>query len=783
MKTIGLLLIIFSVANSAFGQDVSNTIRGTVIDKQSQFPIPSAKVIIIGSEPLVGTITDYDGNFEIKNVPIGRTAIQISFIGYEPITLSNLELKSGKELIINAGLEESLNMLNEIVIKAKSDKGETINKMNSVSGRTISIEEAGKFAGTLNDPARMAQNYAGVSGASDDRNDIIIRGNSPLGVLWRIEGIDIPSPNHFSSLGTTGGPVSMLNINNLSNSDFYTSAWSADYGNALSGVFDLKLRNGNNRKREYLAQVGFNGFEFGVEGPFSSKSNASYLINYRYSTLGFLSSIGINLGVGAAVPEYQDITFKLNLPTKKIGKFTLWGIGGVSNIEFEESGDGDSTNLYNDANQTSRFGSNTGVIGASHKYFFSKRTFSELILAYSISKSIGAIDSLSEESSSFNLFGFDRTQVKGSANFKINHKFNAKNTLVVGAIGEQYFTNILDSAYQNGNYRTISNNKGEATLLQSYINYQHKFNKKLTFNGGIHSQHFLLTNSNVVEPRIGFKHKINPRHTLSIGSGMHSQFQPITVYFIEEQVNNQITLPNQSLGFSKSIHNVLGYDFQISENLRLKSELYYQYLYEIPVDSFPSSFSMLNQGTDFVLPNGTGYVNEGTGYNYGLELTIERFFNKGYYFLFTTSLFDSKFKGSDNIERNTAFNGNYIFNVLGGKEFRLNKNLVLSFDTKITYAGGKRYTPINLEASKLYGVQINENDQLFENRHADYFRFDFKTTLKFNSKKINQEFSVDLQNLTNQKNIFQFGYNANSQSINTVYQRGFFPNVQYKIYF
>lgn len=783
MKLIFSIFLLFTFQQVIFSQVLTQTVRGTVIDKQSQGAIPGAKVMVLDSQPLLAAVTDNEGNFQILNVPVGRLTLVVKFIGYETVTLANLELKSGKELVVNVGIEESVMQLDQVEVTYTDEKSETINKMSTVSARTISTEEAGKFAGTLNDPARMAQNYAGVSGVSDDRNDIIIRGNSPLGVLWRMEGIDIPSPNHFSSLGTTGGPVSMLNINNLANSDFYTSAWTADYGNALSGVFDLRLRNGNSAKREYLAQVGFNGFEFGAEGPFSKKSNASYLLNYRYSTLGVISALGINLGVGAAVPQYQDLTFKFNFPTAKMGKFTVWGIGGVSAIEFAATGVVDSTNLYSNPKERTTFSSQTGVVGASHKYFFGTKTFSELILAYSYSGTTGAGDTLSESGEFFNTFGFDRTQQKASANFKINHKINARNTFTTGIIAESYFTDIKDSAYSFGAYRIISKNKGDAILLQGYINYQHKFSDKLVFNGGVHSQHFELTSSNVVEPRLGFKYNPNKRHTISIGAGLHSQIQPITVYFIEEELADKISYPNQNLGFSRAVHNVLGYDIQLSENVRLKTEFYYQYLFGIPVDTASSNFSMLNEGAGFILPNGTGYMNDGTGQNYGAEITFERFLNKGAYFLFTTSLFNSTYKGSDGIERNTAFNGNYIFNALGGKEFQLKHNLTLGFDVKVTVAGGRRTTPIDLEASKLEGSEVLYEDQLYEDQQKEYFRLDFKTTLKHNGKRVSQQFSVDLQNLTNQQNIFQTGYNANTQKIGTIYQRGFFPNVQYTIVF
>ncbi len=778
-----LYFLLFFVSFSSTAQELTQSIRGNVIDKESDFPIPGAKIQVLGIDPPIRALSDKDGNFVLQNVPLGRINLQITFSGYEPLNLQNLELKSGKELIVNAGLMEQVSTMEEVVIVYKDDKSNTVNDLSTVSARKISVEEAGKFAGTLNDPARMAQNYAGVSGVSDSRNDIIIRGNSPLGVLWRVEGIDIPSPNHFSSLGTTGGPISMLNINNLSNSDFFTSAWSADYGNALSGVFDLRLRNGNSQKREHLAQVGFNGFEFGAEGPFVKGKRASYLINYRYSTLGVLSALGINLGVGAAVPQYQDVTFKMNFPTKKAGNFTFWGIGGISEIEFLATGEVDSTNLYSSPYEDSRFGSKTAVLGASHKYFFNSKTFSELILAASYTNTIGAIDSVSTDASPFNTTGFDRTQTKYSANYKINHKFNAKAKLTVGAIFENYQVDMQDSSFVNGNYLVYSKFVGGSSLLQSYINYQYKFTEKFLINGGLHSQHFLLTNSNTLEPRIGLKYKANVRNTIGLGAGIHSQIQPISIYFTEKLENGVATYPNQNLDFTKALHTVLSYDFQFSENVRIKAEAYYQILYNVPVDTLPTSFSMINQGADFVLPNGYGYVNQGEGSNYGLELTFERFLSKGFYYLVTTSLFQSRFSGSDGIERNTAYNGNYIINGLIGKEFNLSQRFTLGFDTRVSYAGGRRYTPIDLDASIAAGREVKVMDQLFEAQHPNYFRLDFKTTLKHNGKKISQEFSVDLQNLTNQKNVFQSGYNNVTKRIGTVYQRGFFPNVQYKINF
>ena len=317
--------------------------------------------------------------------------------------------------------------------------------------------------------------------------------------------------------------------------------------------------------------------------------------------------------------------------------------------------------------------------------------------------------------------------------------------------------------------------------MQSYVNWQYRPDDKLTFNLGLHQQYFALSKSNAIEPRLGMKYKANEKHTLSFGAGLHSQLQAIVVYFSKDSFTD--VQPNKGLDFSKSAHCVIGHDYLFGKNMRLKTEVYYQHLFNIPVDEESSSFSMLNAGADFTLPNRTGITNTGTARNYGVELTLEKFFSKGYYFLVTASVFDSKYKGSDEVERNTLFNGNYVFNTLVGKEFQMGKNKTLSFDTKFTSAGGRRYTPIDLETSGIQGKEVRFENLAFSEQYDDYFRIDFKITFRLNGKKISQEWLVDLTNLTNKQNIFQQTYNAKANALETSYQRGLFPNIQYRIYF
>lgn len=761
-------------------QHLTQTLKGTVIDKSAQYPLMGVNVVLLNDDTFTATTTDMDGNFKLEKVPVGRQALKCSYIGYEDIVLPNILINSAKEMVLSIEMEEKISELGEVVVTDKKSKDKAINEMASVSARTISIEEMTRFSGSIQDPARMAQNYAGVAGASDDRNDIIVRGNSPTGVLWRLEGVDIPSPNHFSALGTTGGPVGMLNANNLKNSDFLSSAFPAEYGNALSSVFDLKLRTGNTERFEFLGQIGFNGFELGAEGPIGIGKNASFMGNYRYSTLSIFSALGIDFGTGSAIPQYQDLTFKINIPTKKAGRFSLWGLGGLSYIEFLAEDNGDD-NLFNEDNENSRFESNTGVIGLSHLYFFNNNTYSKLSIAMSGTESIGDIEKINEDKSITPFNAQDNSQVKYNVSWKFNRKFNAKNRLTFGLQQELFNISVEDSVYLDENWKTLLDFGGNAALSQAFIQYQNRISDQLKLNLGLHGQYFNLSNSFAIEPRIGLQYEPNDLNTFSLGAGMHSQLQPIVIYFIEDEESGKTT--NEDLDFTKSIHLATGWDRSLNENMRIKLEAYCQYLYSVPVDEEPTDFSLLNTGADFGFPFRSNLINEGTGENYGLELTIEKFFSNNYYFLITGSVFESTYTGSDNVRRNTLFNTNYVSNLLVGKEFKLSNKFSITIDAKVTYAGGRRYTPILLEESIAEGETVRDDNQIFEERYKDYFRSDLKIGFRQNAKKISQTFSVDLQNFTGSQNIFIQDFKASTNSIATTYQRGFFPDVRYQILF
>lgn len=760
-------------------QESTQTIRGTVIDRESKQPLIGATVSVSNGTLIGGTSTDAEGNFKIEKVPLGRKNIKVTYIGYEVLNYPDVMVTAGKEVILNLTMVESVTKMNEVTISydRKKDPTVTNNDMATVSSRSFNPDDTKKYAGALGDPSRMAANFAGVVSGNDSRNDIVVRGNSPNAMLWQMEGVNIPNPNHFGSSFNTGGPVSMLNSNNIGKSDFFTSAFPAQYGNANGGVFDLVLREGNNEKREFLGQVGFNGFEVGAEGPFSKTSKASYIFNYRYSTLGLMKNIGVNVGTGAATPLYQDMNFKVAIPTKGKGKITLWGMGGFSSIDLLGK-DVDTTeiNFYGQRDQNTLPRYRTGVTGASYEKSLTSKTWAKFTLAASHSYSNYYIDSLALPSDNVYRKGEGHFQDnKYSAVLNITHKFDSKNSLNAGATNDlTQFDYFNKDVYNFGTIDSVRvNQQGNVNLTQAYIQWKHRFNARFTANVGVHSQYMSVNEQLVAEPRLGLRYALNEQSSINAGYGLHHQMMPVYNIFVRNGLGEET---NKKVEFSRSNHFVVGYENMLTQTLKVKVEAYYQYLDKIPVNNYPSSYSAVNVGAAFEPSDESNLVNTGTGENYGVELTLERYFNKGFYYLVTGSLFDSKYKGSDGIERNTAFNTKYAANVLAGKEFKVGKKgTVLYTNVKLTTIGGKYFTPLDFTASAIKGQAVYDKSNAFSEKQSAYFRMDVKVGYRKDFKASSMEFAIDFQNISNHQNIFSQGYNKFKNTVSYEYQQGFFP--------
>jgi hypothetical protein len=793
---INIFLMLLFVCSVISGQQ---TIKGTIVDLESKYPLPGVNVVVISdTTKLLGAATDMYGKFKIEGVSLGRHQVKITYLGYNP-QVKTIIVNSAKEVILNVSIEESSTLMDEVVIESSNGR-DVKNEMAMVSAQVFSVEETERYAGSRGDPARMASNFAGVTGADDSRNDIVVRGNSPLGVLYRVEGVDIPNPNHFSVSGSTGGPVSIINNKILSNSDFFTGAFPAEFGNSTAGVFDLKLRSGNNEKYEFTGQLGLFGTELLAEGPISKKNGSSFLVMYRYSTLVLFGALGIDFGTDA-IPYYQDLNFKLNFPLKKGGNVSLWAMSGISRIDILISEQKNKNELetfgVNDKDQYFRTGMAVG--GITYSKPLNEDTYIKSSLAMSrdqqrsnhqlIYREVAnpegdfRLDSITD----FMRFTFNTTKFTSST--FVNSKVGNKGVLKAGYNADFFITSFHDSIIDTATYvwNQRWNSDESFALIQPYVSYKYKASEKLVFTGGLHYSYFSLNNSvSGVEPRAGMKWMLNKKNTVSLGVGRHSQIQPIYTYFGILPGNK---VPhNTQMGMNKSSHAVLGYTRQLSSKLGLKVETYYQQLSNIPVETKPSAFSLINGGSGFSRLFPDTLTNDGVGRNYGVEITLQKYFSNNWYMMATGAFYDSKFTGSDGIQYNTSFNNRFATSFLAGKEFQLSKDRTLGFGTNVTLAGGKPYGDVDVVKTTLTGEVIFQDKGFNEKQFNNYFRLDFKISFKKNAKKVTHEVAFDLVNVTGQQNILNLTYapSANvsgNEAVRENYQLGFLPIFYYRIDF
>lgn len=767
------LLTICSLTLHAQKNDFTQTVRGTITDTQTLEAIEFATVVLFNNEKQYAGLTMEKGEFLLQNIPVGRYHFMATLVGYSGYTINNVLVYSGKETVLEIALEQKVTQLEEVIITPKVEKNRPISQMAAVSTRMLSMEEANRYAGSWGDLGRMTANFAGVAAADDSRNDIVIRGNSPTGVLWRLDGFDIPNPNHFGSMGGTGGPVGMLNNNQLSNSDFYTGAFPAQFGNATSGVFDLQMRNGNNQKREYMASIGFNGLEFGAEGFFFKNSKASYMINGRYSFLEIAQAIGtVFASTDGAIPKYKDLSAKVNIPLKR-GNLSFVILMGTSSIKPES--DMTDTLYWGPGDLGSKiFMKNEQLFaGMNYSFRFSSTTRLENRLSvqrFNADLSVDRVTFNNEETSIY--YRGKNMETRPAWQSTLFHRFNMKNSLQAG-IGADYFMTLLNDTFyhQKGVPTPFHDADKSSVLMKTFAQLQYRFNDNVSLIPGIHTQHYTLSKDISMEPRLGFKWNVNKALSFNAGSGLYSQLQPRQVYFF---IDEEGGLPNEKLEMSRSWQSAAGFDWNLANALRVKTEVYYQYLYNIPVITDRPEEAILNLGDGYYNNWDYAFVNEGTGVNYGVDLTLEKFFENSYYILLTGSLYESKYTALDNIERDTRFNGNFTLNILGGYEFKIGNHSFLSINAKAAWLGGKRY--LSIYTDEVGETQIEDTvDSYYTRRYPNYFKTDLNVGMKTNYKKYAVEWFFELGNITNHKNILMQYYNKNKERNIYTYQNGFMP--------
>ncbi len=781
INVLGLLLIMF-VEISSFGAqlmatDDTQTIHGNVTDKVSGKPVGFCSVMLMDAKQY-NAIADSLGHFSIPNVPIGRHTIKITYVGYKPYIYKDLQMNLSDETELNVRISEDVQSVGEVVIGRNVNKQIPLNEMAAVGARLFSIDETNRYAGGMGDPARMASSFSGVS-TNGTSNGISIHGNSPDLMTWRMDGIEIPSPNHFADITTLGGGgLSSLSMYCLDNSDFMTSAFPAEYGNAVSGVFDLKLKSGNNDKYEHSFKTGILGLEASSEGPISRTAGSSYIVNYRYSFFGLVEKLGL-VDMQGNKMEYQDINFKINLPTKHCGRFSVFGTGLIDDFAGENNDRSDWEYAGDEFAATSKQYMFVGGIG--NVLDICKGGSLHTTVAYTVNK-----DDVKEKYYDDSMVkqpyaGMSHTFTNIISSISYQQNFGSGFLMKVGYTNTHliYDMDMSKSENKGQPLECIYTGNGNTNHIESYISNKWFINKKLSMDFGINYNYLTLNKKYTLEPRVGWNLDVNNKLSLALGYGMHSKMEKTDVYFVK--INNQYV--NRQLGFTKAHHAMFSMSYKLSDNSLLKIEPFYQWLYNVPVEE-NGSYSVINRELFYV---DKALVNEGESRNYGVDLTLERYMKDGYYYMVTGSFFNSRYCGGDKVWRNTRYNRHFVVNMLGGKDWKMGsrKQNVLSANAKITFQGGEHISPVDVDATLAdpdFETQYDES-KAFSNQFDPQIFFDFSVSYKIKKTHTYREFGVEWLNATATNGYNDYSYDIKDKKVEKTSFALSIPNIYYKVTF
>lgn len=742
----------------------AETLRGTVKDAITGEPLIGATVKIVELEN-VAAIADIDGKYQINLSKGGRYTIEANYVGYEPSVTKEILISGAKEVVLDITLRENSTELKEVVVRPRVNKEATVNPTVLTGGVMLSMEEASRFAGGYNDPARLVMSFAGVSGEADG-SGLSIHGNAPERMQYRIEGVEVFTPNHFNDLWNAGyGLVSALNSNVIGNSDFFTSTFNANYNNALSGVFDVKMRPGNNTKYENILQIGTVSEELTLEGPISRKHNSSYIVNYRYGFTSLVDKLGL-VDTDGSHMSFQDFSWKLNFPTKRAGTFSVFGLGFIDTNWDERMKIKDTHSAYDASDSDSKLAQL--LAGVSHKILLGNKWTWRSTLAYNMQhlKADEYYYGLKRDENDVLIYPLEYEEPEQKYLFskqKINEDriiFNTElskqvNDKWLTQFGGEYSHRFFNLVYRSADrlyapvetMKDITNMKDDTGLASVFWQNLYKFNDHLSATAGISANYFLYSKKYSVEPRVSMKWDPNEKNSFALGYGLHSMVEKLDAYFYRDDDGK---LVNKDLGLTKAHHFQATYMYKFNSNLTLRANAYYQYGFNTPVGIDGSTYCVTNRYFNFT---DEPLVNKGNTRNYGADITLEHYMSHGFFGQTNISLYRSQYRGVDKVWRNQMYDRRFMFKILGGKEWIIGKN-VLNVSAKYSIQGGLRYTPIdvdqmnaNIDAGIVNDEPIYKDNEAFTKHFKPTGIIDLTVSYKINKKRVSHTIAFEGLNI------------------------------------
>ena len=784
MKSLTIATLLLLIAILAYSQNSTQLITGTVIDKETQLPVPGATVYIQDSEPLIGTATDQYGKFRLDKVPLGRKEVVCTSVGYSTYVSEALIVTSAKAISLDIQLIVGLE-IEGVTVSAITTISEPINELAVVSARSFTAEEANRFPVAVNDVAKMALSFPGVQqGRSDVENDIVVRGNSAYGMIWRLEGLEIPAPNHFARMGTSGGGISILSAQLMSRSDFYTGGMPAEFGNTMSAAMDIRLKNGNLNNYENRAKFSLIGLDYALEGPIK-KERSSFIFNARYSTLGLMNRLGFFIIGENAWNEFGDFSFNLSFDNpEKNAKTNVFGMIGISYedlMPYYPAEERDPTVGWHFFDRL--FGSRMGSVGIVHKKVFNSQTHLKLSAAVTSHYNYSKYDSLNLEDERFRYHHREYNDNRLIANAVLTRSFTDRWKIKTGVTGslilydffqkEIPLSSIADLGQNTSRYLSVEE-AGTSGTAQTFLQTTYDISSKLRVSGGFHALFLELNNSGSIDPRFSVRYQANTNHRLSLAIGKYSQMLPLPGYYYQQYdtlANGTVNsyYPNFNLDFIQAYHYILAHQYTTSDKLKISTEVYYQDIYHVPVSKDPDDlYYFLNNMSDFPAFD---VESKGRGYNYGIDLGIEKLFSNNFYFLLTGSLYQSKHRPADGRYYNTRFNSIFLSALMAGKEFNLGSG-VFQVGGRFSCNGGYRYSPHDPVKSAEAGRYVALEGEEMTGQIPAYWKIDARVAYRFSRPKWAMNISIDISNLTGHDNPSSVGYNATTNELYYHYHSG-----------
>lgn len=799
MKTNKNLILVTILTICGVVNIQAQTVRGTVTDAISGEKLIGATVKVV--ETGTGSVVDLDGNFRIDIPKSGRYTLESSYVGYEPTVIKEVLVAGVKEVVIDIQLRENNTELTEVVVRPRVNKEATVNPAVLTGGVMLSMEEASRFAGGYNDPARLVMSFAGISGEADG-SGLSIHGNAPERMQYRIEGVEVFTPNHFNDTWNAGyGLVSALNSNVIGNSDFFTSTFNANYNNALSGVFDVKMRTGNNAKYENILQIGTVSEELTLEGPISRKSNSSYIVNYRYGFTTLVDKLNLIDADGAHV-GFQDFSAKLMFPTKRAGTFSLFGLGFYDTTWDERIKLEDTHSAYDASDNDAKLVQL--LAGVSHKIHLNNKWTWRTTAAYNIQHLKNDTYYYGLERSAEGIvnqpLAYEEPEKKYLFSIqKVNEDrllFNTELSKQVTdrwliQLGGEYSHRFFNLVYKSVDqlYAPVStmyeytNMKDDTGLANVFCQNLVRVSDYFSLSVGIAGNYFLLSKDISVEPRVSLKWEPNEKNSFSMGYGLHSMIEKLDAYFYRNADGN---LANKDLGLTKAHHLHATYVHKLNSNLTLRMNAYYEYGFDTPVGIDGSTYCVTNR---YFFYTDEPLVNKGNTRNYGGDITLEHYMNRGFFGQTNFSLYKSQYRGVDKVWRNQLYDRGYMFKILGGKEWMIGKN-VLNVSVKYSIQGGLRYTPIDVEQMRAnIAAGIIDDNPIYKDNEAFSQRFDpsgivdLTISYKINRRHVSHTFAFEGLNILQTETPLYQRFDLGTLDVRTDKSGLSLPNIFYRLDF